>query len=272
MPLKLMFITNDPDAAVLAEQAGVDRIFIDLETRGKKERQGHLDTVISNFNFEDIKKVKKSLKKSKIITRINPLYDETEIEVEKAIDCGTDIIMLPMFKTKNEVKKFITFVDGRVQTCLLLETSQSLVRVHEILEVKGIDEIHIGLNDLHLSLGLDFMFELLSGGIVEYLCNIIRKSGIKYGFGGIARIGEGALPAEHIIAEHIRLGSEMVILSRSFHKKSSSIDDLKRNINFKEEVKRIKDTEIRMLGWTKGQFDFNKEIIRKEVRMLVESK
>ena len=32
--LKLMYITNDPQVASLAQAAGVDRIFVDLETIG----------------------------------------------------------------------------------------------------------------------------------------------------------------------------------------------------------------------------------------------
>ena len=31
MPLKLMYITNDPSVAKIAESAGVDRIFVDME-------------------------------------------------------------------------------------------------------------------------------------------------------------------------------------------------------------------------------------------------
>ena len=60
------------------------------------------------------------------------------------------------------------------------------------------------------------MFELLSDGTVEHLCNVLRNNHIRYGFGGIGRIGDGTLPAEYILAEHVRLGSSMVILSRSF--------------------------------------------------------
>ena len=30
MPLKLMYITNRTDVALIAEQAGVDRIFVDI--------------------------------------------------------------------------------------------------------------------------------------------------------------------------------------------------------------------------------------------------
>ena len=39
MPLKLMYITNNPQVALLAQKYGVDRIWIDLETLGKEERQ-----------------------------------------------------------------------------------------------------------------------------------------------------------------------------------------------------------------------------------------
>ena len=36
MPLKLMYITNRPDVALIAEKNGVDRIFVDMEYIGKK--------------------------------------------------------------------------------------------------------------------------------------------------------------------------------------------------------------------------------------------
>ena len=60
------------------------------------------------------------------------------------------------------------------------------------------------------------MFELLADGTVEKLCFKFRQKGIPYGFGGIASVGKGLLPAEKVIREHYRLGSTSVILSRSF--------------------------------------------------------
>ena len=43
--LKLMYIKNSPDVAKIAENAGVQRIFIDMEYIGKSVRQGGMDTV-----------------------------------------------------------------------------------------------------------------------------------------------------------------------------------------------------------------------------------
>ena len=40
MSLKLMYVTNRQDVALIAQNAGVDRIFIDMEYIGKDLRQG----------------------------------------------------------------------------------------------------------------------------------------------------------------------------------------------------------------------------------------
>lgn len=216
MALKLMYITNNSDIAKIAENSGVDWIFIDLEINGKEERQGHLDTVISRHHIYDVKKIKEALNTSELLVRVNPIFEGSKSEIDRVIDDGADIVMLPLFKSKEEVAEFSNYVDGRARTMLLLETPEAVESIDDILSVDGIDYIHIGLNDLHLGYGMKFMFELLADGTVEKLCNKIKARGIPYGFGGIAQLEQGDLPAEYVIAEHHRLGSSMAILSRSF--------------------------------------------------------
>lgn len=271
MNLQLMYITNKPEVALLAEAAGVDRIFIDLEINGKVNRQGHLDTVISRHSIVDIQPIRKVLSSSNLLVRVNPIYDGSRTEIDAVIREGAQIVMLPMFTTVAEIEKFIKFVDGRAQVCLLLETPQALTRLDDILEVQGIDEIHIGLNDLHLGMHLDFMFELLSGGIVEYVCKKIAAKGIKYGFGGIARVGLGMLPAEHIIAEHHRLGSEMAILSRSFCDANKKNVDEVRDI-FIEGVRGIRNFENSLCNWSDREFSQNSVVLKKKVNDIVAAK
>jgi hypothetical protein len=216
MSLKLMYITNRPEIAQIAEASGADWIFVDLELRGKAERQGHLDTVISRHHFQDVKKIRQSIHTAQLLVRVNPVYKDSADEIDRVIADGADIVMLPYFTSAEEVETFIRCADGRVKTCLLVETPGAVSSIDSILEVPGIDYIHIGLNDLHLGYGMKFMFELLADGTVERLGNKFMKKGIPFGFGGIASLGSGTLPAERIIAEHYRLGSEMAILSRSF--------------------------------------------------------
>lgn len=214
--LKTMFITNNIEVAKIAQKYGVDRIWIDLEVLGKEERQKGMNTVKSNHQIEDIKKIRPYLDKAELLVRINPINPNSKEEIEKVIEAGADIIMLPMWKSVEEVKQFVTFIENRVKTTLLLETKEAVECLDEVLNLDKIDEIHIGLNDLHLSYGLKFMFEPLANGLVENICKKIKVKNIPYGFGGIAKIGEGTLPAEDILEEHFRLGSSRVILSRSF--------------------------------------------------------
>jgi len=242
-----ILITNDMQLAKYAQDSGVERIMVDLEVLGKKERQGHLNTVFSKHTLEDVENVRKVLDKSKLLVRINPINQYSKAEIDKVIELGADIIMLPMFKTVDEVQKFISLVDGRVTTNLLLETSQALVRIDDILQIEGIDEIHIGLNDLHLSMGLDFMFELLTGGIVEYLSNKIVAKNIKFGFGGVARLGSGTLDASTILSEHYRLKSTMVILSRDFKNYKETYEDIIQEIDLKQEIDKINSYIVELL-------------------------
>lgn len=55
MALTLMYITNNPLTAHIAQEAGVDRIWIDMEYIGKDERQGGMDTVRNHHTIDDIK-------------------------------------------------------------------------------------------------------------------------------------------------------------------------------------------------------------------------
>lgn len=238
-----MYITNNPDVALIAQKYGVQRIWIDLETLGKEERQKGRDTVKSRHSVEDIKRISPLLNKSELLVRVNPWNERSEEEIETVIHAGADMIMLPMWTCPQEVSKFIKAVGGRTKTTLLLETKEAELCLDEVLEIDGIDEMHIGLNDLHLSYGLTFMFELLSNGTVERICNKIKKKGIPYGFGGIAKIGEGVLPAEKIVMEHYRLGSSRVILSRSFCNADEvkDLDTIEKL--FKISIKELKDFE-----------------------------
>ena len=270
MALKLMYITNRPDVALIAEKYGVDRIWIDLELLGKEERQKGMNTVKSNHTVDDVRRIKPLLSTSEMLVRVNPWNENSEQEIENVITAGADIIMLPMWKSAAEVIKFLSAVDGRCKTTLLLETKEAVECLDEVLEIGGMDEIHIGLNDLHLSYGMTFMFELLANGTVEMLCKRIREKGIPYGFGGIARLGTGDLPAEKVIMEHYRLGSSRAILSRSFCDVSnmSNIDEIKKI--FKENMKELRSYEESISKMT--DYSENQEEVIRDVAKIVEMK
>lgn len=161
-----MYITNRPEVAQIAEAAGVDRIFVDMEYIGKTDRQGGMDTVQSHHTLEDIKKIADAIEKAELLVRVNPIHDDSDTylsskdEIDSAIKNGAQILMLPYFKTIDEVKKFERYVNKRAKVMLLVETKEAVSIIDEVLE-RDIDEIFIGLNDLSLSYKKKFMFELL---------------------------------------------------------------------------------------------------------------
>lgn len=271
-----MYITNYPPVAKIAEDVGIDWIFLDMEFIGKDSRQGGLDTVQNHHTVEDVKNIRRTVSKSKVLVRVNPIHDalpdypSSKDEIDAVINAGADIVMLPFFKTVKEVRRFIEYVDGRANTCLLLETAEAAILIDEILKIPGIDMIHLGLNDLHLELGMKFMFQLLSDGVVEQLGNKIKAKGIPFGFGGIARLDSGMLPGAEVLKEHVRLGSSMVIVSRSFCDTDQITDMDEVHRIFSEGITAIRNLEAEAEA-AANYFTRNRQAVEKAVKTIVEN-
>lgn len=257
---KLMILCDDPKSAIDAQNAGIDRVFYDLEYIGKAERQHGRNTVKSNNSIDNIPAIRKVVTTSELLVRTNPIHAYSQAEVDKAVEYGADILMLPMVMDHHDVEQYVAMVGGRAKVCIMIETAAAMARLDKILAVKGVDEIFIGLNDLHITMGLTFMFELLSGGLVEYIAEKCNKAGIPFGFGGIARIGEGDLPSDYILGEHVRLGSQSVILSRTF-KGLVGVDANAHAINLKEEVDKVRAKMAQISQWNSDDYKENIEKI-----------
>ena len=204
------------------------------------------------------------INKAELLVRINPIHESSkyycssEEEINQAIVSGADIIMLPMFRTMYEVDRFIDCVSGRCKTMLLVETPEAVNIISDISSCL-VDEIHIGLNDLHIALKKKFMFELLADGTVDNICEVLKHSDKMYGFGGIARLGYGDVPADYIIPEHYRLGSQISILSRSFC--NANIVQNPEDIidTFKEGIIGIREYEKKIALFTEEEFNQNRK-------------
>lgn len=263
-----MILAADPQSAIDAQNAGVDRVFYDLEWIGKSERQHGRNTVKSNNCIDDIPAVRAVLNKSELLVRTNPIHAYSKVEIEKAIEYGADVLMLPMVMDQNDVEQYVQMVAGRAKVCIMIETAAALARLDKIMAVPGVDELFIGLNDLHISMGLTFMFELLSDGIVEYIADKCNKAGMPFGFGGIARIGEGDLPSDNILGEHVRLGSVSVILSRTF-KGVIGVDKNARPIDLCEEVQKVRTRLEEIDRWKEAQHCENRKKIAEAVDVVI---
>lgn len=275
MALTLMYITNNPHVAEIAQEAGVNRVWVDMEYIGKELRQAGMNTVKSHHTVEDVAALRKVVTTSQLQVRVNPMHEATsdfcssKEEIDSVIEAGAEIVMLPMFKTPKEVAQFVEYVDKRAKVLLLCETKEAAERIDEIMDVPGIDEMYVGLNDLHLSYGQKFMFQPLCDGKMDRLAERIKAKGLCFGFGGIARVGYGMLPAEYIIGEHYRLGSTAAILSRGFCNMNmvenpEDVRDL-----FIQGVKDIRKREKECESFDEEQFNKNHEEVVRRVNQIV---
>ncbi|MES2936494.1 MAG: aldolase/citrate lyase family protein [Pseudomonadota bacterium] len=219
--LELIQITNDPALARRCDALGGMRLFVDLERLGKAERQAGRNTFISTHTLDDVGRVRQALRHPRLMVRVNPLHDGTAAELDAVLAQRPDCVMLPVFRSAGELRTFAGLVAQRVPIVALLETAGALASLDDWIGTPGLEEVYVGLNDLHLSLGQRFMFEPLADGTVERVARAAHAQGLGFGFGGIARLGEGLLPGRDVLAEHLRLRSRAVILSRTFHREDS---------------------------------------------------
>lgn len=269
--IDLLSITNLPELAARCEQMPGMRIFVDLERNGKAARQHGRNTFISSHNIADVGRIKAVLKQSKLMVRVNPYQADNlqacRAEVDAVLAQGADLIMLPMFSHALELQAFAAIVAGRVPIVPLLETAGALQTLDDWIDTPGIDEVFVGLNDLHLSLGCRFMFEPLLMGHVDRVAAATKARGLRFGFGGIARMDEGLLPGCDVLAEHVRLGSSAVILSRTFNRTDSSAAEK----SFEQAVAALRVAELALASRSLEQVEKDRLHTRGLIAELAES-
>jgi hypothetical protein len=246
--LELIQITNDPAFARRCDAMGGFRLFVDLERLGKAERQAGRNTFISEHQLADVGRVRQGLRQSKLMVRVNPLHEGTAAELDAVFAQGPDLVMLPMFAGARQLAEFSRLVAGRAPIVPLLETAAALASLDEWIVTPGLAEVYVGLNDLHVSMGLRFMFEPLAAGQVDRVAQAARRHGLGFGFGGIARLDEGLLPGRAVLGEHLRLGSGAVILSRTFHRDDS-------DAVFEEQVAALRRAERELAARSEVQIE-----------------
>lgn len=244
--IDLLTITHLPELAARCDQMPGMRLFVDLERNGKAARQKGHDTFISTHHLNDVGRIKAVLRQSKLMVRVNPFQTDnpaaSKVEVDAVLGEGADMIMLPMFSQADELRAFAGIVAGRAPVVPLLETSGALQSLDSWIDTPGIYEVFVGLNDLHLSLGCNFMFEPVLMGHVERVAKAAKAHGLRFGFGGIARMDEGILPGHNVLAEHVRLGSSSVILSRTFNRADTHTGEKP----FEQAVARLRMVELEL--------------------------
>ena len=216
----------------MADAAGVDRVGVDLERLGKAVRQRGLGTWLSPHTVRDLATVGSALELARLFARVNPVHGRTPHEVETVLGAGAQVLMLPMVLDPDDAKRFVDLVGDRALVVLLVEHADALRRLDDLLAVAGVGEVHIGLNDLALSLGLPNRWLALAGDLVANAGHRVREAGLRFGLGGIGRVDDGDLPipADLVYAQYARTGATAALVSRSFFRPGEAGADLTRDI------------------------------------------
>lgn len=211
--MKLFLFTSNLELAKNAEKAGVYSAIVDWERLGKQQRQSGHDFEINSDTAEDAAHLARHLDMP-VTVRVNPLGPHTEEEVERALEAGAEILMLPQSKTPSEVATFTQLVGNRAKTLIQIETQDLVERCEELKGLKW-DFAHVGLNDLRISRGSSWLWEPVYDGTVEKVCRTLEDKAV--GFGGGTIIGGGdPIPFIHLLREMARLHCGMCILRRTF--------------------------------------------------------
>ncbi len=231
--MDLIYITNQPEEARLACEAGVSRIMLDLETLGKEERQKSRNAHMSDHTLDDLPALRATLPKGSLMVRINPAGAHSEDEISAVLDHAPDMIMLPMVTRLEEIDAIAGFISGRAHFIPLIEHCAAFDVLELIAAHDDVDELYLGLNDLSLSLSQSFVFEPLIDDWLDRFAAICQSANKPFGFGGIGSVSADLpISASMLLSEHARVGSSRAILSRAFR-------DVVGSNAFKEEIAAI---------------------------------
>ena len=223
--------TADLDLASEADLAEIDRIGVDLETLGKAERQSGRPTWISPHTLDDLRALRRTVSRARLFVRCNAMGPHSADEVEAVLRAGAEIVMLPNFVALDEVARFAGLIGGRARLVPLVERIAACEAIAGFPGL-GIEEIHVGLNDLSIDLGAANRLTVLAHPLLDDLAGEARRAGIRFCVGGVAAPDDTGLPvpADLVYAQHARLGSTGALIARSFFRGAGPRTALKARI------------------------------------------
>lgn len=211
--LELVLFESRPAALQRAVAAGVDAAIVDLEWRGKQERQVGADTEINRGLPSDLLALA-AAGVTRRHCRLNGPGRWTADELEAVLAAGATDLLLPMVTHPEEVCSLLDRVAGRARCGVLVETPAAVACAADLAELP-LASVYVGLNDLAIGRGSAHLFVAMVDGTVERLRATF--SGIVFGVAGATVVDGGEpIPSPLLLGELARLGCDFTFLRRSF--------------------------------------------------------
>jgi hypothetical protein len=210
---ELILFATEPGLVAAALAGGIGSFIADWETRGKERRQRGAGTEVNRDTPADLARLA-ALGAPRRYCRIDRFGAGTRREVEAAVEAGATCLFLPMVESPQQVETTRRWLDGRAELGILIETETAIRRAAELAAVAP-GPVYVGLNDLAISRGSDWLFTAVADRTVERLRAAFPEH--RFGFGGVTVADGGApLPCRLLLAEMARLGCSFSFLRRSF--------------------------------------------------------
>jgi hypothetical protein len=247
--LDLLVFTVDPQRAHRVVAAGAAGVVVDWERRGKARRQAGADTEINSDTAEDLLRVRAATAGT-VVCRVNAAGPWTREEVDLALACGADEVLLPMVRTPADVDLALAAVAGRAGLGILVETQDAVDCVETLLS-RPLRRVYVGLNDLRIDRAGGALFAPLVDGTVERVRRAADRCAgrgpLDFGVAGLTRPDAGhPVPSRLLAAELARLDASFTFLRRSFWRDVAGCD-------LAAEVPRIRDAVAAARRRTPGQ-------------------
>jgi hypothetical protein len=219
--LDIVLFEHDPEHVRAYVDAGVTHFIVDTEFKNKQARQQGFDTEIAPVSLRSIGPLTR-IPGAYVSCRINAFDHSTKDEVEAAVSEGAHRIFLPMASSVEEVQAFVDAVGGRCEAAILIETQHATTIAAEIAKLP-VAAVYVGLNDLAISRGSQFIFSAVRDGTVGRMREAF--AGRQFGFAGVTALGRGfPIPCRMLLAEMAALDCTFSFARRSFRKHMAGRD------------------------------------------------
>ena len=230
--MKFIYFANHLDKVSLIDSLCDDLfITVDHETIGKSSRQP-LSARLASPDPTFFPELSSYSLRNKIGLRINSLDNLSVSELYCINSFKPDFVIMPMIKNHLCVLKLRSMLSQSISIIPLIETCSSLVDISSICSLPFIERVHLGLNDLSIQLGSDFMFNFLANDFFEYFCRTCISQNVSFGFGGISapcNNNDLRVNPYTLILEHVRVKSDCAIIARSLE--NMEANDIVSNIH-----------------------------------------
>lgn len=210
--MELILFSHEVGYAAAAVAAGVDHVVVDLEWRGKAERQCGWDTQINRASMREVGAMHAAIG-DRVICRVNNDMPVRDDECRAAVDNGACEVWLPMVRDVREVEACVRAIDGRARLGVMVETRQAMALGRALAQLP-LAHAYVGLHDYHIDGGSAQLFDPIVDGTLdrfrEDYCGAL-------GFAGITRPCAGhPIPQRLLLAAMARLGCAFGVARRGF--------------------------------------------------------